>query len=98
VTTPARATDRAAGAVTGAVDAARGFRHESHSWSTEPASPERAAAAQARWESGLPARNAYERAAYAAIDATVIEPRTDPAKGPGRDPNPGLELEPEAEA
>jgi hypothetical protein len=33
---------------------------------------DRAAAAHARWQAGLPARNTFERDAYAAVEANLV--------------------------
>jgi hypothetical protein len=66
-------TDRAAGVLQGAADVAQGVTHEVRSGDRdrdrEPSG--RAAAAYARWQAGLPARNLYERDAYAAAEANL---------------------------
>ena len=62
------ATDRAAGVLQGAVDAAQGTRHHARSWSTDHHPDEREAAARERWHAGQPARNTFERDTYAVLE------------------------------
>jgi len=64
-------TDRAAGVLQGAADVTQGVTHEVRSGVREHAPSDRAAAAYARWLAGLPARNLYERDAYAAAEADL---------------------------
>jgi hypothetical protein len=52
----------------GAADAAQGTRHQVRAWSTEHHPGEREAAARERWHAGQPARNTFERDAYAAFE------------------------------
>jgi hypothetical protein len=61
-------TDRAAGALQGAADAARGTRHQARAWSAEQPPDGREAAARERWHAGQPARNAFERDVYAVLE------------------------------
>jgi hypothetical protein len=60
--------DHAAGKLQGAIDAAKGIEHSSRAWVSEPQADDRQAEAQARWQAGLPARNAFERNAYHALE------------------------------
>jgi hypothetical protein len=63
--------DYAAGIAQGAVDRAKGIEHASRAWVSEPQADERQAEAQARWGVGLPARNAFERDAYHALEIGI---------------------------
>jgi len=63
--------DRAAGLLQGAADAAQGVKHEARAWHSDRDPEGRAAAAHARWQAGLPARNTYERDAYASIENRI---------------------------
>jgi hypothetical protein len=63
--------DRAAGALQGAADAATGAMHPVRAWHSEREPDGRMEAARARWEAGLPARNTFERDAYASIENSV---------------------------
>lgn len=65
------ATDRAAGVLQGAADAAAGTKHHTRAWSTEHEADGREAAARERWHAGQPARNQYERDAYASLENEV---------------------------
>ena len=56
-----RATDRAGGAMQGALDAAQGTAHEVRAGDRDHHPDDRETAARERWETGLPARNAFER-------------------------------------
>ncbi len=64
-------TDRAAGVLQGAADAAAGTKHHTRAWSTEHPADGREAAARERWQAGLAARNQFERDAYASIENYV---------------------------
>jgi hypothetical protein len=64
-------TDRAAGALQGAADAALSVKHQARAWSAEHHPDGREAAARDRWHAGLPARNAFERDVYRAIEAGI---------------------------
>jgi len=64
-------TDRVAGMLQGAADAAQGTNHHTRAWSTEHQPDGREAAARERWHAGQPARNQYERDAYASIENEV---------------------------
>jgi hypothetical protein len=64
-------TDRAAGVLAGAVDVAQGVTHEARGWHPSPAPDGREQAAHARWQAGLPARNSYERDAFASFEASL---------------------------
>jgi hypothetical protein len=63
-----RIADHASGALQGAMDAAQGVAHEVRAGHSDRQPDDRAAAAHARWHAGLPARNTFERDAYAAIE------------------------------
>jgi len=65
------ATDRATGVLQGAADAAAGTKHHTRAWSTEHQPDDRETAARERWHAGQPARNQYERDAYASIENEV---------------------------
>jgi hypothetical protein len=65
-------TDRAAGALQGAADAAAGTKHHTRAWSTERLADGREAAARERWHGGQPARNQYERDAYASLENNEV--------------------------
>ena len=60
--------DRAAGMLQGAADAARGVRHQAASDDLSPHPADREEAARGRWHAGQPARNAFERDAYAVFE------------------------------
>jgi len=60
--------DRAAGALQGAADAARGTRHQAASDDLSPHPRDREEAARARWHAGQPARNQFERDTYAVLE------------------------------
>ncbi|MGA2830105.1 MAG: hypothetical protein ABSF03_28805 [Streptosporangiaceae bacterium] len=60
--------DRAAGVLQGAADAAQGVMHHARAWSTDHHPDEREAAARERWHAGQPARNTFERDAYATFE------------------------------
>jgi hypothetical protein len=64
-------TDRAPGILRGAVDAAQGVMHEVRAGHSDSQPADRAAAAHARWLAGQPARNTFERDAYAAAEANL---------------------------
>ena len=64
-------TDRAAGALQGAADAALSVKHQARAWSAEQHPDGREAAARDRWHNGLPARNHFERDVYRAIEAGI---------------------------
>jgi hypothetical protein len=64
-------TDRAAGVLQGAADAAQDTKHHTRAWSTEHQGDDREAAARERWHAGQPARNQYERDAYASLENEV---------------------------
>jgi hypothetical protein len=66
-----RAADRAAGIAKGAADTALGRQHQSRTWVSDPAADERQAEAQARWHSGPPARNQFERDVYHSIEMGI---------------------------
>jgi hypothetical protein len=57
--------------VQGAGDIAQGVTHEVRSGVREHTPSDRAAAAHARWLTGLPARNLYERDAFASFEASL---------------------------
>jgi hypothetical protein len=61
-------TDRAAGALQGAADAALGVKHYIRSDDLSPHPRDREEAARARWHDGQPARNAFERDVYAVLE------------------------------
>jgi hypothetical protein len=66
--------DRAAGAMQGVADAAQGVTHEARGGRDLCCLRElsdRADATYGRWQAGLPARNTYERDAYASIEANL---------------------------
>jgi len=63
--------DRASGAAQGAADVAQGVTHEVRSGVREHTPSDRAAAAHARWLAGMPARNLYERDAFASFEASL---------------------------
>src|SRR5450755_2297767 len=63
--------DRAAGALQGAADAAQGTKHHARAWSAEHHPEDREAAARERWHAGQPARNTFERDAYATFENDV---------------------------
>ena len=65
------ATDRAAGMLQGAGDTIQGTRHQARDWDRGGGESDREAAAQARWASGQPARNQYERDHFAKAEAEV---------------------------
>ena len=65
------ATDRAAGMLQGAADTITGTAHEARSGDRERDLGDRGAAAHERWAAGLPARNQFERDAYAKAEAEV---------------------------
>jgi hypothetical protein len=66
------AADRASGVLQGAADATMGVKHEIRARGSEQTpGGDRAAAAHARWEAGLPARNTFERDAFASIEANL---------------------------
>jgi hypothetical protein len=69
IATRVAGTDRAAGALQGAADAALGVQHQARAWSAEHHPDDREAAARERWHAGQPARNAFERDAYRAFEA-----------------------------
>jgi hypothetical protein len=64
-------TDRAVGVLQGAADVAQGATHEVRSGDRDRELSDRAGAAYARWLAGLPARNTFERDAYAAAEANL---------------------------
>ena len=64
-------TDRAAGVLQGAADAALGVKHEVRAWHSEAHPDGRTEAARARWEAGLGARKTFERDAYAVLENDV---------------------------
>lgn len=66
-----RTADQAAGALQGAADAAQGTRHRARAWSAEHHPDDREAAARERWHAGQPARNTFERDAYATFENQV---------------------------
>jgi len=59
---------RAAGALQGAADAARGVKHHIRSDDLSPHPREREEAARERWHAGQPARNTFERDVYAVLE------------------------------
>lgn len=63
------ATDRTAGALRGALDAARGTTYQPLEGRSEATSREQAV--YERWQQFRPARNAYERAAYRSLPAEL---------------------------
>ena len=63
--------DRAAGVLQGAADAVQGVMHEARAWHGDRQPDDRATAAHARWQAGLPARNTFERDAYASLENQV---------------------------
>jgi hypothetical protein len=67
--------DRAAGKLQGAVDAVQGTAHEARSGDRERRGAGREAAAHARWEAGLPARNQFERDHFAKLEVHVTAGR-----------------------
>jgi hypothetical protein len=69
------AADRAAGLLQGAADAAVGVQHEARSGDRDHGLGDREAAAHARWAAGLPARNAFERDAFAKAEVLVTAGR-----------------------
>lgn len=69
------ATDRAAGVLQGGADAVRGVAHEVRSGDSDRHPRDRAAAAHARWEAGLPARNQFERDHYTRLEFEVTAGR-----------------------
>ena len=66
-----RIADHASGVLQGIADAAQGVAHEARAGDSDRAPGDRMAAAYARWQAGLPARNTYERDAYASIEANL---------------------------
>ncbi len=60
-------TGRATGVLQGAADAALGVKHEVRAGHSETHPDGRTEAARDRWQAGLPARNQFERDAYASI-------------------------------
>ena len=69
------AADRAVGVLQGAVDAVQGVSHEARSGDRDHELGDREAAAHARWAAGLPARNTFERDAYAKAEVHVTAGR-----------------------
>jgi len=69
------ATDRAAGLLQGAADAVQGVTHEARSGDRGHGPSDREAAAHARWEAGLPARNQFERDHFAKLEVHVTAGR-----------------------
>ena len=69
------ATDRAAGLLQGAADAVQGVTHEVRSGDRGHGPSDREAAAHARWEAGLPARNQWERDHFAKLEVHVTAGR-----------------------
>jgi hypothetical protein len=64
-------TDRAAGVLQGAADAAQGVKHQARAWSAEHHPDDREAAARERWHAGQAARNTFERDVYDHIEASI---------------------------
>ena len=65
-------TDHGSGVLQGAADAAQGVKHEIRARGSEQTpSRDRDATIHARWQAGLPARNAVERDGYAAIEGNL---------------------------
>jgi hypothetical protein len=71
----ARATDRAAGVLQGAADTVQGAAHEARSGDRDHEPGDREAAAHARWQAGLPARNQFERDHFAKLEVEVTAGR-----------------------
>ena len=67
----ATVADRTAGMLQGAADAAQGTQHRARAWSAEHHPDDREAAARERWHAGQPARNTFERDAYATFENEV---------------------------
>ena len=65
------AADRAAGVLQGGANAVQGTAHEARSGDRDQGLSDREAAAHARWQAGLPARNQFERDAYAKAEVQV---------------------------
>lgn len=63
--------DRATGLLQGAADGAQGVMHKVRAGDSEHHPNDRATAAHARWEAGLPARNQFERDHFASIEANL---------------------------
>ena len=63
--------DRAGGVLQGVADHAKGLEHSARGWATEPGVEAREAAARERWHSGEPARNAFERDVFHALEAGI---------------------------
>jgi hypothetical protein len=63
--------DQASGVLQGVADATQGVMHEVRAGHSDRDPSDRSAAAHARWQAGLPARNTYERDAYASIEANL---------------------------
>lgn len=60
--------DRAAGVLQGGADAVQGVAHKTRSGDRDHELSGREAAANARWEAGLPARNQFERDHFAELE------------------------------